>query len=190
MSLKCSLCYLHKALMDILQQDRRESAEQRQELCDIITRLQGELQGTEEQRDKVNPSLTRIFWIVVFYLFIVGASISSFSYKSKYKTKNLVCSWSHSASSYSWRWELSSWTGRRSRREVCPISTKSWNWRRREIRSVWAEGLNECGSLTYTKMSYINILLNKSEAKMFQKQVLPACPGDVIWNQSAVEIGL
>lgn len=42
-----------KALMDILQQDRRESAEQRQELCDIITRLQGELQSTEEQRDKV-----------------------------------------------------------------------------------------------------------------------------------------
>lgn len=40
--------------MDILQQDRRESAEQRQELCDIITRLQGELQGTEEQRDKVS----------------------------------------------------------------------------------------------------------------------------------------
>lgn len=39
--------------MDILQQDRRESAEQRQELCDIITRLQGELQSTEEQRDKV-----------------------------------------------------------------------------------------------------------------------------------------
>lgn len=40
--------------MDILQQDRRESAEQRQELCDIITRLQGELQSTEEQRDKVS----------------------------------------------------------------------------------------------------------------------------------------
>lgn len=43
--------------MDILQQDRRESAEQRQELCDIITRLQGELQSTEEQRDKVDPLL-------------------------------------------------------------------------------------------------------------------------------------
>lgn len=41
--------------MDILQQDRRESAEQRQELCDIITRLQGDLQSTEEQRDKVGP---------------------------------------------------------------------------------------------------------------------------------------
>lgn len=39
--------------MDILQQDRRESAEQRQELCDIITRLQEDLQSTEEQRDKV-----------------------------------------------------------------------------------------------------------------------------------------
>lgn len=40
--------------MDILQQDRREAAEQRQELCDTITRLQGELESTEEQRDKVN----------------------------------------------------------------------------------------------------------------------------------------
>nr|XP_046271268.1 caspase recruitment domain-containing protein 11 isoform X2 [Scatophagus argus] len=41
------------ALMDILQQDRRESAEQRQELCDIISRLEGELQSTEEHRDKL-----------------------------------------------------------------------------------------------------------------------------------------
>ncbi|KAK9535492.1 hypothetical protein VZT92_007869 [Zoarces viviparus] len=41
------------ALMDILQQDRREAAEQRQELCDIITRLQGELQSTEEHSDKL-----------------------------------------------------------------------------------------------------------------------------------------
>lgn len=49
-----SLRFFPKALMDILQQDRRESAEQRQELCDIITRLQGELQSTEEQRDKVS----------------------------------------------------------------------------------------------------------------------------------------
>lgn len=40
--------------MDILQQDRREAAEQRQELCDIISRIQGELQSTEEYRDKVN----------------------------------------------------------------------------------------------------------------------------------------
>eukprot|EP00064_Thunnus_orientalis_P013628 superscaffoldBa00002250_g13667 len=41
------------ALMDILQQDRREAAEQRQELCDIISRIQGELQSTEEYRDKL-----------------------------------------------------------------------------------------------------------------------------------------
>lgn len=47
--------------MDILQQDRRESAEQRQELCDIITRLQGDLQSTEEQRDKVGPPQGVIF---------------------------------------------------------------------------------------------------------------------------------
>lgn len=45
---------LPEALMDILQQDRKESAEQRQELCDIITRIQAELQSTEEHRDKVN----------------------------------------------------------------------------------------------------------------------------------------
>ncbi|XP_029365059.1 caspase recruitment domain-containing protein 10 isoform X2 [Echeneis naucrates] len=41
------------ALMDILQQDRREASEQRQELCDIISRLEGELQSSEEQRDKL-----------------------------------------------------------------------------------------------------------------------------------------
>ncbi|XP_017272012.1 caspase recruitment domain-containing protein 10 [Kryptolebias marmoratus] len=41
------------ALMDILQQDRREAAEQRQELCDFIARLQGELQSAEELRDKL-----------------------------------------------------------------------------------------------------------------------------------------
>ncbi|MEQ2251428.1 hypothetical protein ILYODFUR_010850 [Ilyodon furcidens] len=41
------------ALMDILQQDRREAAEQRQELCEIVTRLQGELRSAEENRDKL-----------------------------------------------------------------------------------------------------------------------------------------
>ncbi len=56
-----SLCRLLEALMDILQQDRRESAEQRQELCDIITRLQGEQQSTEEQRDKVNSCYKCLF---------------------------------------------------------------------------------------------------------------------------------
>ncbi|XP_073350111.1 caspase recruitment domain-containing protein 10 [Pagrus major] len=48
------------ALMDILQQDRRESAEQRQELCDIITRLQGELQSTEEHRDKLESQCEQL----------------------------------------------------------------------------------------------------------------------------------
>lgn len=47
--------------MDILQQDRRESAEQRQDLCDIITRLKEDLQSTEEQRDKVGI-LQKSFW--------------------------------------------------------------------------------------------------------------------------------
>ncbi|XP_076021198.1 caspase recruitment domain-containing protein 10 isoform X2 [Genypterus blacodes] len=41
------------ALVDILKQDRREAAEQRQELCEFITRLQGELQSTEDSRDKM-----------------------------------------------------------------------------------------------------------------------------------------
>ncbi|XP_058509366.1 caspase recruitment domain-containing protein 10 [Solea solea] len=41
------------ALMDILQQDRREASEQRQELCDIIAGLQGELQSSEGHRDKL-----------------------------------------------------------------------------------------------------------------------------------------
>ncbi|CAN9505167.1 unnamed protein product [Ophioblennius macclurei] len=44
---------ISQALMDILQQDRREAAEQRQELCHMIARLQGELQSAEEQRDKL-----------------------------------------------------------------------------------------------------------------------------------------
>ncbi|CAJ1075828.1 caspase recruitment domain-containing protein 10-like [Xyrichtys novacula] len=48
------------ALMDILQQDRRESAEQRHELCDIITRLQGELQTTEEHRNKLESQCKQL----------------------------------------------------------------------------------------------------------------------------------
>lgn len=55
--------------MDILQQDRRESAEQRQELCNIITRLQGELQSTEEQRDKVSRQ-----WEPFYALTVSGGS--------------------------------------------------------------------------------------------------------------------
>lgn len=46
-------CFL-QALMDILQQDRIEAAEQRHELCDIISKLQAELQSAEEIRDKVS----------------------------------------------------------------------------------------------------------------------------------------
>ncbi|XP_041633854.1 caspase recruitment domain-containing protein 11 [Cheilinus undulatus] len=48
------------ALMDILQQDRRESAEQRHELCDIITRLQGELESTEEHRNKLESQCKQL----------------------------------------------------------------------------------------------------------------------------------
>ncbi|XP_023685632.2 caspase recruitment domain-containing protein 10 isoform X1 [Paramormyrops kingsleyae] len=42
-----------KALLDILQQDRREAAEHRHELCSTITRLQEELESTEVYRDKL-----------------------------------------------------------------------------------------------------------------------------------------
>lgn len=48
------------ALMEILQQDRREYAEQRQELCDIITRLQGELQSAEDHRDKLEKQCEQL----------------------------------------------------------------------------------------------------------------------------------
>lgn len=48
------------ALMDILKQDRREAAEQRQEFCDIITKLQSELQNTEEQRDKLETQCEQL----------------------------------------------------------------------------------------------------------------------------------
>ncbi|TDH02630.1 hypothetical protein EPR50_G00154450 [Perca flavescens] len=48
------------ALMDILQQDRREAADQRQELCDIITRLQGELQSTEEHWEKLESQCEQL----------------------------------------------------------------------------------------------------------------------------------
>ncbi|XP_029293657.1 caspase recruitment domain-containing protein 10 [Cottoperca gobio] len=48
------------ALMDILQQDLREAAEQRQELCDVITRLQGEQQSTEEHWDKMETQCEQL----------------------------------------------------------------------------------------------------------------------------------
>ncbi|XP_068193006.1 caspase recruitment domain-containing protein 11 [Antennarius striatus] len=48
------------ALMDILQQDRRESAEQRQDLCNIITRLQGELEISEEHMDKLESQYEQL----------------------------------------------------------------------------------------------------------------------------------
>ncbi|XP_027898216.1 caspase recruitment domain-containing protein 10 [Xiphophorus couchianus] len=48
------------ALMDILKQDRREATEQRQELCEIITRLQGELQAAEENRTKLEAQCEQL----------------------------------------------------------------------------------------------------------------------------------
>ncbi|KAG1966976.1 caspase recruitment domain-containing protein 11 isoform X1 [Pimephales promelas] len=43
----------NQALLDILQQDRREAVEQRQELCSAIARLQGELESSEMQRERL-----------------------------------------------------------------------------------------------------------------------------------------
>ncbi|XP_077358101.1 caspase recruitment domain-containing protein 11 isoform X2 [Festucalex cinctus] len=48
------------ALMDILRQDRKEAAEQRQELCHLITRLQGEIQSNEEHRDKLQSQCEQL----------------------------------------------------------------------------------------------------------------------------------
>ncbi|XP_011476805.1 caspase recruitment domain-containing protein 10 isoform X2 [Oryzias latipes] len=48
------------ALMDILQQDRVEAAEQRQELCDLITKLQEELQGADELRGKLQSQCEQL----------------------------------------------------------------------------------------------------------------------------------
>lgn len=48
------------ALMDILHQDRREAAEQRQELCDMITRLQEDLHGSEDQIDKLESQCEQL----------------------------------------------------------------------------------------------------------------------------------
>ncbi|KAJ8254347.1 hypothetical protein COCON_G00209590 [Conger conger] len=42
-----------QALLEILQQDRKEAAEQRHELCSTIARLQGEVESVESHRDKV-----------------------------------------------------------------------------------------------------------------------------------------
>ncbi|XP_051904205.1 caspase recruitment domain-containing protein 11 isoform X1 [Hippocampus zosterae] len=48
------------ALMDILRQDRREAAEQRQELCNFIAKLQGEMQSTEEHRDTLQSQCEQL----------------------------------------------------------------------------------------------------------------------------------
>ena len=57
----CLLCSFCQALMDILQQDRREAAEQRQDLCNTITKLQEELESSEDQRDKVRLKMLLSF---------------------------------------------------------------------------------------------------------------------------------
>ncbi|KAJ8387567.1 hypothetical protein AAFF_G00152630 [Aldrovandia affinis] len=49
-----------QALLDILQQDRKEATEQRRELCSTITRLQGELESTEAHRDKVQSHFEQL----------------------------------------------------------------------------------------------------------------------------------
>lgn len=90
----CSFCFgSPQALMDILKQDRREAAEQRQEFCDIITKLQSELQNTEEQRDKVRGCLPSYY--IIHYNIIMTFSFMILSFL------DCTCSWSLSANSYS-----------------------------------------------------------------------------------------
>lgn len=48
------------ALMDILQQDRREAAEERQELCDMISTLQEEARGSEEQTGRLESQCEQL----------------------------------------------------------------------------------------------------------------------------------
>nr|XP_055051051.1 caspase recruitment domain-containing protein 11 isoform X1 [Misgurnus anguillicaudatus] len=50
----------NQALLDILQQDRREAAEQRQELCSTIACLQGELESSEAQREKLSSQCEQL----------------------------------------------------------------------------------------------------------------------------------
>ncbi|XP_036798342.1 caspase recruitment domain-containing protein 10 [Oncorhynchus mykiss] len=49
-----------QALLDILKQDRREAAEQRHELCGHIARLQGELESSEDFRDKLESQCEQL----------------------------------------------------------------------------------------------------------------------------------
>lgn len=49
-----------QALLDILQQDRREAAEQRQELCTTIVKLQGELESAETQSSKLESQFEQM----------------------------------------------------------------------------------------------------------------------------------
>lgn len=75
----CSFCFgSPQALMDILKQDRREAAEQRQEFCDMITKLQSELQNTEEQRDKVRGCLLSYYIIHYNIIMTFSSMILSF----------------------------------------------------------------------------------------------------------------
>ncbi|CDQ89071.1 unnamed protein product [Oncorhynchus mykiss] len=49
-----------QALLDILKQDNREAAEQRHELCGNIARLQGELESSEDFRDKLESQCEQL----------------------------------------------------------------------------------------------------------------------------------
>ncbi len=80
-------------------------------------------------------------------------------------TVNSVCSCRLSATSYSWRWGLCSWTGRLNRRGVCLISTSLWNWKRRETRSVGVEshGDRACSFAQHS----LNILLHAKKTHLW-----------------------
>ncbi|XP_073704036.1 caspase recruitment domain-containing protein 11 isoform X3 [Garra rufa] len=50
----------NQALLDILKQDRREASEQRQELSSTIARLQGELESSDTQREKLSSQCEQL----------------------------------------------------------------------------------------------------------------------------------
>lgn len=85
--------------MEMLQHDRREASEQRQELCDIIARLQREVQSAEEHRDKVNSCRSPFHTTPTVLICLSGIIV--IYYQPDFSASVLcVCSWSCSVSSY------------------------------------------------------------------------------------------
>lgn len=72
--------------MDILKQDRREASEQRQELSSTIARLQGELESSETQREKVRANLCVS---VVFTGSMWNHILAYYSFSAIYETDSI-----------------------------------------------------------------------------------------------------